>query len=45
LTTGLTNFSGWVAYLVIAALMFGETAVFAGVDRDRRPGRGRARVR
>ncbi|MGO8957015.1 MAG: DedA family protein [Streptosporangiaceae bacterium] len=30
LATGLTNLSGWVAYLVIAALVFGETAVFVG---------------
>lgn len=30
LATGVTNLSGWVAYLVIAALVFGETAVFVG---------------
>ncbi len=30
LTSGLTNLTGWVAYLVIAALVFGETAVFVG---------------
>jgi hypothetical protein len=27
---GLTHLSGWVAYSVIAALVFGETAVFLG---------------
>jgi len=26
----ITSLSGWVAYLVIAALVFGETAIFAG---------------
>jgi membrane protein DedA with SNARE-associated domain len=30
LASGLTNLSGWVAYVVIAALVFGETAVFLG---------------
>jgi membrane-associated protein len=30
LASGLTNLHGWVAYLVIAALVFGETAVFVG---------------
>ena len=30
LANGLTNLSGWVAYVVIAALVFGETAVFVG---------------
>ncbi len=30
LASGLTNLSGWVAYSVIAALVFGETAVFIG---------------
>ncbi len=30
IAAGLTNLSGWVAYLVIAALVFGETAVFVG---------------
>jgi membrane-associated protein len=30
LASGLTGLSGWVAYLVIAALVFGETAVFLG---------------
>jgi membrane protein DedA with SNARE-associated domain len=30
LANGLINLSGWVAYLVIAALIFGETAVFVG---------------
>jgi membrane-associated protein len=30
LASGLTHMSGWVAYLVIAALVFGETAVFVG---------------
>jgi membrane-associated protein len=30
LTNGLTDLSGWVAYTVIAALVFGETAVFVG---------------
>jgi membrane protein DedA with SNARE-associated domain len=30
LTSGLTHLSGWVAYAVIAALVFGETAVFVG---------------
>jgi membrane-associated protein len=30
LTSGLTHLSGWVAYTVIAALVFGETAVFVG---------------
>jgi membrane-associated protein len=30
LASGLTHLSGWVAYLVIAALVFGETAVFLG---------------
>lgn len=27
---GLTHLSGWVAYAVIAALVFGETAIFLG---------------
>jgi len=30
ITAGLANLSGWPAYLVIAALVFGETAVFLG---------------
>jgi membrane-associated protein len=30
LANGLIHLSGWVAYLVIAALVFGETAVFVG---------------
>jgi membrane protein DedA with SNARE-associated domain len=30
LTSGLVNLHGWVAYFVIAALVFGETAVFVG---------------
>jgi membrane-associated protein len=30
LASGLTHLSGWVAYAVIAALVFGETAVFIG---------------
>jgi membrane-associated protein len=30
LASGLTNLHGWLAYLVIAALVFGETAVFVG---------------
>jgi membrane-associated protein len=30
LASGLTHLSGWVAYTVIAALIFGETAVFVG---------------
>jgi membrane-associated protein len=30
LANGLTHLSGWVAYVVIAALVFGETAVFVG---------------
>jgi membrane-associated protein len=30
LASGLINLHGWVAYLVIAALVFGETAVFVG---------------
>lgn len=30
LASGLTHLSGWVAYTVIAALVFGETAVFLG---------------
>ncbi len=30
LASSLTHLSGWVAYLVIAALVFGETAVFIG---------------
>ena len=30
LVSGLTHLSGWVAYRVIAALVFGETAVFVG---------------
>jgi membrane-associated protein len=30
LASGLTHLSGWVAYAVIAALVFGETAVFLG---------------
>jgi membrane-associated protein len=30
LASGVTNLHGWVAYLVIAALVFGETAVFVG---------------
>jgi membrane-associated protein len=27
---GLTHLSGWVAYLIVAALVFGETAIFLG---------------
>jgi membrane protein DedA with SNARE-associated domain len=30
LASGLTDLHGWLAYLVIAALVFGETAVFVG---------------
>jgi membrane-associated protein len=30
LANGLIHLSGWIAYLVIAALVFGETAVFLG---------------
>jgi membrane-associated protein len=30
LASGVANLHGWVAYLVIAALVFGETAVFVG---------------
>jgi membrane-associated protein len=30
LASGLTHLSGWVAYTVVAALIFGETAVFVG---------------
>ncbi len=30
LISGLTNLSGWVAYGLIAALVFGETAIFLG---------------
>jgi membrane-associated protein len=30
ITSGLSHLSGWVAYIVIAALVFGETAVFLG---------------
>jgi membrane-associated protein len=30
LISGLTHLSGWVAYLVVAALVFGETAIFLG---------------
>lgn len=30
LISGLTHLSGWVAYGVIAALVFGETAIFLG---------------
>jgi len=30
LASHVTELSGWVAYLVIAALVFGETAVFIG---------------
>jgi membrane-associated protein len=30
LASGLVNLHGWLAYLVIAALVFGETAVFVG---------------
>ena len=30
IVSGLTHLSGWVAYAVIAALVFGETAVFLG---------------
>jgi membrane-associated protein len=30
ITSGLIGLSGWVAYVVIAALVFGETAVFLG---------------
>jgi membrane protein DedA with SNARE-associated domain len=30
LASHVTHLSGWVAYLVIAALVFGETAVFVG---------------
>jgi membrane-associated protein len=28
--SGLTDLSGWVAYLIVAALVFGETAIFLG---------------
>ncbi|HEY2551450.1 MAG TPA: DedA family protein [Streptosporangiaceae bacterium] len=28
--SGLTSLSGWLAYLIVAALVFGETAVFLG---------------
>ena len=30
IVSGLTHLSGWVAYTVIGALVFGETAVFLG---------------
>jgi membrane-associated protein len=30
LVSGLTSLSGWVAYSLIAALVFGETAIFLG---------------
>jgi membrane protein DedA with SNARE-associated domain len=30
LASGIANLSGWLAYLVVAALVFGETAVFIG---------------
>lgn len=30
LASGVADLTGWVAYLVIAALVFGETAVFVG---------------
>jgi membrane-associated protein len=30
LANGLVHLSGWIAYLVIAALVFGETALFVG---------------
>jgi membrane-associated protein len=30
LTSGLTHLSGWLAYVLVAALVFGETAVFLG---------------
>jgi membrane-associated protein len=30
LISGLTQLSGWIAYVVIAALVFGETAIFLG---------------
>lgn len=30
IVSGLSHLSGWVAYVVIAALVFGETAVFLG---------------
>jgi membrane protein DedA with SNARE-associated domain len=30
IVSGLSHLSGWVAYSVIAALVFGETAVFLG---------------
>ena len=30
LISGLTHLSGWVSYLVVAALVFGETAIFLG---------------
>jgi membrane-associated protein len=30
LASGVAHLSGWVAYLVVAALVFGETAVFLG---------------
>ncbi len=30
IVSGLTNLSGWVAYVVIGALVFGETAIFLG---------------
>lgn len=30
LASGLVDLHGWIAYLVIAALVFGETAVFVG---------------
>jgi membrane-associated protein len=30
IVSGLTHLSGWVAYVLIAALVFGETAIFLG---------------
>ena len=30
ITSGLAHLSGWAAYAVVAALVFGETAVFLG---------------
>jgi membrane-associated protein len=30
LASGIAHLSGWVAYLVVAALVFGETAIFLG---------------
>jgi hypothetical protein len=30
IVSGLTHLSGWVAYAVIGALVFGETAIFLG---------------